>query len=128
MYICFITSQTTTSNFQLGSNNSNNTNRTSNCAYLPVTWSRLNTTSSDCFNYDVYIGTICRDFLTKWEFCTVGDGHLYVNQSEQTQIPKELDHGQHIFMLVTLTMLKVIQQYTTKMYTRGKLLSLTSEK
>ena len=73
----------------LRSNSSNITNSTSSCTYLPVAWSKLNTTSPGCYNYDVYIGTICRDFLTKWDFCTDGDGHLYVNQSEQSQLQKE---------------------------------------
>ena len=55
-----------------------------------MTWSKLNTTSPDCNNYP-YMGTNCRDILTTWHLCTIGDGDIYVNETVQTQKRHESD-------------------------------------
>ena len=55
-----------------------------------MTWSRLNTTSLNCNNYP-YIGTICRDILTTWHLCTVGDRDVYINETEHIQSQREKD-------------------------------------
>ena len=37
------------------------------------------------------MGTICRDILTTWNLCTVGDGDVYINETEHTQRKREND-------------------------------------
>ena len=37
------------------------------------------------------MGTICRDILTTWHLCTVGDGNIYVNKTVETQKQRESD-------------------------------------
>ena len=35
------------------------------------------------------MGTKCREFLNTWHLCTVGDGDVYVNESEHIQSQRE---------------------------------------
>ena len=63
-------------------------NNKTRCATLSMTWSRLNTTSLNCNNYP-YMGTKCKEFLTTWLLCTIGDGDIYVNETEHTQSQQE---------------------------------------
>ena len=37
------------------------------------------------------MGTNCRDILTIWHLCTIGDGDIYVNETVQTQKRHESD-------------------------------------
>ena len=55
-----------------------------------MTWSRLNTSYPYCNNYP-YMGTICREILTTWNLCTVGEGDVYVNETVHTQNQREKD-------------------------------------
>ena len=74
----------------LNSKNNKTNDTTINCT---MTWSRrtTNITSSNCNHY-AYLGTICRTFLTKWNFCTLGDADIiYSNEPKHTQSQKEND-------------------------------------
>ena len=37
------------------------------------------------------MGTICRDILTTWNLCTIGDEDVYTNEMEHTQSQREND-------------------------------------
>ena len=65
----------------------------SKCTDLRVTWSKLNTTFPYCNIYP-YMGTICRDFLTTWHLCTVGNGDIYINETKHIQSQREKDLAQ----------------------------------
>lgn len=63
-----------------------------NCdSNLPVKWGRLTTnkTSSHCTSTQ-YTGTVCRDVLTTWQLCAMGNEGVYINESVgSTQNQKE---------------------------------------
>ena len=63
---------------------------TLNCTHLHFTWSKLNTTFQYCNKYP-YMGTKCKDFLTIWHLCIVGDGYIYVNETKHIQGQREKD-------------------------------------
>ena len=58
------------------------------CTDLHITWSKLNITFPYCNNYP-YVGTKCKNFLTTLHLCTIGDGDIYINETEHIQNQRE---------------------------------------
>ena len=78
----------------------------------------MNKTQTHCDN-NLYIGTICKDFLTAWHLCTVeyGDIIIYGNTSvkSQAQFEKdllELDSLLGYTKLTQLCMISIIIVYS----------------
>ena len=40
------------------------------------------------------MGSKCKDFLTIWHLCTVGEGYIYVNETKHIQGQREKDLAQ----------------------------------